>query len=181
MEENARKLLDDHGIVILPEEIDHDTFVLVLEATLIRKDAPITLHCHGEGGDSCVAGAIVDIIRHHGRVRGVLAGDANSCHGVIFASCTERYVYPGGRVGIHRVSQTEIRSVTADYAEGVAKLLESHDRRNAKIFASACRDQHHWHEAFWFEVIRVNPRALHHFDASFLIECGMARPISEMK
>lgn len=179
MTDNERKLLDEHGVLILPEEITHDTYALVAEALLIRKDKPMTLYCHGEGGDSCAAGAIVDLIRHHSLVTGLLVGEANSCHGIIFAACFRRYVYPGGIIGIHRVARPTLNHVSAEYAMAHYQDLESHDRRNAQIFADACESPYDGF-GFWFDMICANPRALKSLDASYLIECGMAQPIADL-
>lgn len=179
MTDNERKLLDEYGVLILPEDITHETYALVVEATLVRTGKPILMHCHGEGGDSCAAGAIVDIVRHHGDFTGILAGEANSCHGIIFAACAKRYVHPGGIVGVHRVARETLNHVSAEYAMAHYQDLESHDRRNAQIYASACQGSFVW-EKFWFDMISENPRALKRLDASYLIECGMAKPISEM-
>jgi ATP-dependent protease ClpP protease subunit len=137
------------------------------------------MHCHGEGGDSCAAGAIVDVITQHGQVTGLLAGDANSCHGIVFAACATRYVYPGGRVGVHRVALESLSYVTADYAFSKARNFEAHDARNARILAAACADQVNHGEGFWYRMIDANSRALHHVTAPDLIKYGLARPISE--
>jgi ATP-dependent protease ClpP protease subunit len=177
--DNERKMLEDHGILILPDEITHDTFVLIAEAILIRPRQSISLYCHGSGGDSCATGAIVDLIHHHGLFTGLLAGEANSSHGVIFASCFKRYVYPGGIVGIHRVARESLNHVSAEYAMAHYQDLESHDRRNAQIYANACEAAPHDSVDFWFKMISENPRALRSLDASYLIECGMAKPIAD--
>jgi ATP-dependent protease ClpP protease subunit len=179
MTDAQRALLEKHGLLILPDDITHETFALVVEATLICEGRPFTMHCHGEGGDSCAAGAIVDVITQHGQVTGLLAGDANSCHGVIFAACAKRYVYPGGRVGVHRVALESIGHVTADYAFSKARELEAHDWRNARILASACSDQTLYGDNFWYRMINDNSRGLHHLAAVKLIEYGFARPIRE--
>lgn len=180
MTDDERKLLEEHGVLILPEDIAHDAYVNIVEAALIRPDKPVTLYCHGAGGDSCTAGGIVDVIRRHGNVIGLLPGDADSCHGVIFAACATRYVYPGARLGVHRVVMGSLEHVTADYALKRAEGLQKHDVRNAHIFAQACTPDLRYDARFWLDAINDNPRALHHFDAAFLIECGMARPIAEM-
>jgi len=179
MDDQRRKLLDDHGVLILPEEIKHECYTLIVEAMLLRPHSPILLHCHGEGGDSCVTGAMVDTIRHHGQIIGVLAGEANSSHGVIFAACAQRYVYPGAMIGVHRVAQESLHHVTADYALDRGRENERHDQRNARILAEACTDQERHGYKFWYRKIAANTRALGFIPAIDLISYGFAKPIQE--
>src|SRR5688572_30087298 len=108
MEDKQRDLLDRHGVLILSEEIEHDTYVLLLEALLHLGDKPLTLHCHGNGGISAVSRAMVDLIRQHGNVTGLMAGECNSSHGIVWASCQQRYVYPHGALGVHMVAKSQL-------------------------------------------------------------------------
>ena len=107
MDERDLKLLKKRGIVVLPQEIEHDTYRMLLEALIIAKDRQVKLFCRGDGGCSRTALAMVDLIQHHGDVIGLLPGEANSSHVTIWAGCKERYVYPNGLIGLHKVAWAE--------------------------------------------------------------------------
>lgn len=182
MDDQQKSLLNDHGVLVLPEELDHAVFVLVLTACLMRPDKEIRLYCRGNGGGSRESYAIIDIIRQHGNVVGLLTSEANSNHGVIFAGCSRRYVYPLGQLGIHRTALSEMYHIDAPYAQNRYDEMESGDRSNARIYASACNDQKKYGESFWYRAIdKQGSRGLKQFDADFLIKCGMAMPISDLK
>lgn len=181
MDDQQKTLLNDHGVVVLPEELDHDAFVLVLTACLMRPDQEIRLYCRGNGGSCRSAFAIIDIIQDHGNVVGLLTSEANSNHGVIFAGCPRRYVYPRGMLGLHRTALDAMYHVDMPYAKNRFQELEVGDRANAKIFAAACSDQAQWGEDFWYSQLdQQGSKGLVQFDADFLIRCGMARPIREL-
>lgn len=181
MTDDERKLLDEHGVLILPDEINHGVFQLVLTATLARPDKPITLYCRGDGGDSCAALALVDVIQRHGQFIGLLPGEANSSHSVMWAACEQRYIFPGGSIGLHRCARIELQHVDAGYARRAADEFDRIDRQCARVMAGACANQETHGESFWYDVIdRTGSRGLTFFNAEFLIECGMAKPISEM-
>lgn len=182
MDDQQKVLLNDHGVLILPEELDHDVFALVLTACLMRPDQEIRLYCRGNGGDSRTSYAIIDIIQQHGNVVGLLTSEANSNHGVIFAGCPRRYVYPRARLGLHRTSLSEMYHIDAPYALNRHEEMETSDHTNARVYAAACKDQTQWGESFWYQQIdQQGSRGLILFDAPFLIECGMAQPISALK
>lgn len=182
MDDQQKALLNDHGVLILPDEIDHDVFALVLTACLMRPDQPIKMYCRGGGGDATAARGIVDVIQYHGQVVGLLPGEANSAHGTIFAGCSQRYVYPGACLGVHRVALGSIDSVDARYAKNWHVGFDILDRATAKTLAAACTDQKKYGESFWYKTIdKQGSSGLTRFDAAFLIKCGMAQPISELK
>lgn len=181
MTDAERELLEKHGVVALPEILDHDGYLLILSACLMRPDDPITLYCRGNGGSCRTANAIVDLVREHGQVRGVLLSEANSSHAVIFAGCPERYVYPHGLLGIHRTALEDMYHVDAPYARWQAEESDANDRYNAAIFAEACRGRAYYGVDFWYgEIEKAGSRGLKQFNAKFLIDCGMAVPVSEM-
>ncbi|HYE75876.1 MAG TPA: ATP-dependent Clp protease proteolytic subunit [Blastocatellia bacterium] len=182
MDDQQKALLNEYGVLVLPEELEHDAFALVLMACLMRPDKEIRLHCRGNGG-SCRAGmAIVDLVREHGQFIGLLTSEANSTHGVIFAGCPRRYVYPSGSLGAHRIALSEMYHIDAPYARNRYEEMETGDRYNAKILASACKDQKRWGEKFWYRQLnQQGSRGLKQFDAKFLIECGMAEPITALR
>jgi hypothetical protein len=180
MTDDERKLLEEHGVLVLPEELEHSVYVLVLTACLMRPDKEIRLYCRGNGGDTRASYAIIDLIHQHGNFTGLLPSEANSNHGVIFAACHRRYVYPYGQLGIHRTALSEMYHIDAPYAKNRYEEFEAGDRMNACVYGKACKDSR-WGEAFWYRQIDTQgSRGLVQFDAAFLIECGMARPIVEM-
>lgn len=182
MNEQQKALLNDHGVLVLPEELEHEAFVLVLTACLMRPDDEIRLYCRGNGGSCRTAFAIIDVIQDHGNVIGLLPGEANSNHGVIFAGCPRRYVYPLGMLGLHRTALDVMYHVDMPYAKNRYQELEVGDRANARIYAAACENQIQWGEEFWYRQIeQQGSKGLVQFDADFLIACGMARPAAELK
>ncbi len=182
MDDQQKALLNEHGVLILPESLEHDVFALVLTACLMRPDKEIRMYCRGNGGDCRASYAIIDIIQQHGNVVGLLTSEANSNHGVIFAGCPRRYVYPRGQLGIHRTALSEMYHIDASYALNRHEEMESGDRSNARIYSAACKDQKKWGEKFWYKQLdQQGSRGLKQFDADFLIKCGMALPISELK
>lgn len=50
MDEQAKSRLWEHGVLVLPDEIDPAAYELILDALLLRPDEPITLYCAGAGG-----------------------------------------------------------------------------------------------------------------------------------
>lgn len=179
--DQALKLLDTHKAIILPEDLDHDCYVLIQMACLMYPGDALTLYCRGDGGSCRTANAIVDIVRGHGKVRGVLAGEADSSHGIIFAGCPERYVYPHGAIGVHRTTVMQIDMVDAPYARNRFEDLESGDRTNARILAEACPAGSDLTAEWWYKQIDETGRGLRLFDSAFLISNGIAKPASELK
>lgn len=177
MEESVQKLLDKHGTLILPDEIEHDTYVTLLEALLHVGDNPLVLHCHGNGGISAVSRAMVDLIRQHGNVTGLMAGECNSSHGVVWSSCSRRYVYPHGALGVHRVAKSQLSTRTdAQTFEQFAVDFNRMDMENAHILADASNHSPEW----WYDVIKqAGSGGITMFTAQQLILMEMARPIAE--
>lgn len=180
MTDDERKLLEQSGAIILPEELEHPVYGLVLNACLLYSDKRLTIYCRGDGGSSRTANAIVDVVRQHGNVAGVLIGEANSSHGVIFAGCPQRYTYPNGLLGFHRTALEYIHGATGPYALNRAEDLERADRYNAQIYASACTPNGGYDASWWYDEIDKADRGMTLLSAFFLIECGMAKPIAEM-
>lgn len=177
MEDKTLALLDKHGALILPEEIEHSTYVLLLEALLHVGGKPLVLYCRGNGGSSRSAAAMVDLIRQHGNVTGLLPGEANSSHGIVFASCQQRYIYPHARLGIHQVSwdglSTRIDNPTLKL---IARDYRMSDTANAAILSDASNRSPEW----WLKMIKkAGSGGIIHFHAPELREMELARPIEE--
>ena len=177
LSDEAKTLLETRGLFVMPQEIDHEAFNLVVYVCALYADKPLTFHCQGDGGDCTAAMGIVDVIRHHGRVTGLLAGEANSCSGVIFAACNPRYVYPYGSIGIHASTMDQISRVDRAYAHTWTKELETTDRQFAEIYSDASDTG----VDYWHEMIKAQGgNGYNRLNASMIINRAMAHPISEM-
>jgi ATP-dependent protease ClpP protease subunit len=178
LDEKTEKLLVERGVLILPEEIDHGVYELVVEATLIMRGKRFALYCRGDGGCSRSALAIVDLLRGHGDVDGLLYGEANSSHATIWAGCARRWVSPGALIGVHMVSwgsiNTRMDSVTMHL---IATEYRSTESRVSDVLAAASNRPADW----WLKQIRETSGAVIQIPAAELIEMEMARPVGEYK
>lgn len=178
MDDEARKLLVKHGVLVLPEYITHDTYALVLEALLECEGQEMNLYCRGDGGSSRAALAIVDLVQQHGRVNGILPSEANSSHAIIFAGCPQRYVYPRASIGLHKVAfESGSTRVDSQYAQLIAQEYEAVEHLNADILAAASNKP----ARYWYDIIQsAGSAAVIQFDAAKLIEFHMAQPIAAL-
>lgn len=181
LSDEAKTLLDEHGVFVMPCEINHEAFKLVVYVCTHYAHKPLTFHCSGDGGDTAAALAIVSVIRQHGRVTGLLASEANSSSGVIFVACADRYVYPLGSLGVHGVALIELHRVDAAYAQTWLTELRASDKQIAEVFASACTATNHDVEFWLNEINRQGGNGYRRFDAAHLIACGLAKSVSELK
>jgi ATP-dependent protease ClpP protease subunit len=177
MDEQAKTLLTEHHIIILPEDINHATYVMMVEALHIMKDDPLALYCRGDGGETRCALAIVDLIKRHGKVTGILPGAAMSSHAMIFAACAYRYIYPNATIGVHQTAVSAIDTrFDSRYAQQIANEFDINDRQTAVIMAGASNKS----EDDWYEIIRsAGSGSYTCFNAEAMIEMNMARPIDE--
>lgn len=176
--DEAYKLLMEDDIIILPEEINHDTYVLLLRLLHSGRNKAIDLYCRGDGGSSRDALAMADLIRAHGEVTGLLAGAANSSHATIWASCATRYVYPLATIGLHRVSWSEVPHVDARSARLVSAEFEATDRCIAGILAGAAKPE--YNSDYWWTLLQdTGSRGVQEFTAQQMIDMGMALPIAK--
>lgn len=180
MNDEQRKLLEDHKTIILPDEIDHDAYQLIIEAAILYPDNEIDLYCRGDGGDARDAFAIVDVIRRHGRFIGLLAGEANSSHVTVWAGCSTRYVYPHSAIGVHRIgSQTMSGTITADVLEFMQKDYEYSENVVSEILAEISdKDVAFWNNQQQLGNVTYKTTM---FYANDLIQMGMALPIADRK
>lgn len=170
MDDAQRKLLDETGTIILPDEINHEAFELVAEACLRCPDRELKLICRGDGGDARAALAIVDVIRAHGKVTGLLPGTAISSHAVIFASCFNRKVYSGGSIGIHEVARGEVYNIDSRHARLLHADFERINLSNAIILATACAEPLYCLSTWWLNQINeTGSRGILTIDADDLI------------
>lgn len=177
MNETQERLLA-RGVIVLPQDIEHDTYQYVLEALLTRP-GPVRLYCAGDGGDSGSAFAIADLIREHGQVIGLLPGSAASNHVTVFAACGQRYVYPMGRIGVHKVAWANVNGRTDSQSLWVnAAAFEATERSIAALLASASRLDAEW----WFNKMQAaGSGGVVEFDADYIVKLGLARPVQEFQ
>lgn len=124
--------------------------------------------------------AIVDIIRAHGKVAGVLAGAAESAHGIIFAGCANRYCYPHASIGVHQIAWYNAGDLDGIEAAGIARWTELQERKGAALFASICKDGPYSTVNYWLDVMRqVGRKRVHDIQAAELVALGMAQPIGQ--
>lgn len=183
MNETHEKMLTERGVIVLPETIEHETYRDVLALLLLAEtawvDKPIRMFCAGNGGSAPAAIAIVDLIRAHGNVIGMLAGQADSSHAVIWAGCKARYIYPYGSIGVHclkwdglpeRQDRQSMRHRENELLIGEAAI--------AAVIGDACDAEHG--SDFWLEAMRkAGSDGVKLFTSGEVLMMGMARPISE--
>lgn len=165
----------EQGVIVLPYIIEHETYAMMVEA-LMMHPKPLKLYCRGGGGDVASAFAIIDLIREHGNVSGMLLGEANSSHGVIWAGCQKRYVYPNGVLGVHMPSQQWQGAVDSREAWLLALEMERYENQIAELYKSICSKEVDWKQA----MAATGSSGMRFLDASWLIENGMALPISAL-
>lgn len=173
----TQKALLEKGVVVLPDVIEHDTYLYVLEA-LIERPERVVMYCAGNGGSARDALAIVDLVQQHGHVVGMLMGFALSANSVIWASCIKRYVSPNGGIGVHRIASRQSDSLI-DIAK-VNLIAEEYtyiEARMIEIYAAASR----LHERTWHGILQEAGSDWYRwFGAAKLVgEMGMAQDISE--
>jgi ATP-dependent protease ClpP protease subunit len=177
MDDAQMKLLEEHKIIILPEQIAHDTYRLIVEATIRCPDDEIDLYCRGEGGYSADTFAIVDIIRRHGKFVGLALGAVVSSHVTIWASCQKRYVYPHGRLGLHSVlsgvSMPEYMDAKTFIQKG-SNCLHI-DQADAEILAGSSNKD----AIFWLDKINNAALGLEWITTAQIIQYDLAWPIAE--
>lgn len=181
MNETQEKMLSERGVIVLPEEINHQAYVdflsLLLLAESVWQDKSIRLFCAGQGGSAPDAIAIADLVRHHGRINGMLAGEAKSSHVTIWASCSRRYVYELATIGVHclqwsslntRQDRISLRQRDDELMVGEANI--------ARILADACYVE--YGHAFWLAAMReAGSDGVRTFNSPAVIKMGMAKPI----
>jgi ATP-dependent protease ClpP protease subunit len=173
-------LLDHHGVIVLPESIDHDAYRHVLEALHRAGSKPLTIYCDGDGGYGRNALSIAGLIQQHGNVTGILAFEAHSCHADVFMACQKRYVHPAAAIGIHMTAYSHIdKSVDRVHARNINAELERGECQIARIYAQACPNPEH-DETYWFNRLQETGSAgVQMIDADQLIQMGIARPIAK--
>ena len=178
MDDNARKLLDEKRTIILPGDLNHDAYEMIVEAALLYPDDEIDLYCRGDGGDARDGFAIVDVIRQHGRFIGLLTGESNSSHVTVWAGCNTRYVYPLSAIGVHRIGSQKMKgTITAEVLEFMKKDYEYSENAVSEILAEISdKDVEFWNNQQRMGNVTYKTTM---FYADELIEMGMALPIAD--
>lgn len=175
MDDAQRKLLEDRKTIILPEEINHDVYELIVEAAIRYSDDEIDLYCNGEGGYSGDAFAIVDVIKSHGKFVGLLLGAVVSSHALVWAACPTRYFYQSGKLGLHRVI---VGSISAPMDGGsLQQKADNHahiDRASSDIFAGASNRE----SQQWYDMIARATLGMVWLYADEIMACEMGLPIA---
>jgi ATP-dependent protease ClpP protease subunit len=172
MNELAWNLLKNRGVLILPEEIDHETYQMVVSAVLERPKDTIHLYCRGDGGYTRDTFSIIDLIQAHGKFVGILPGVAASSHAIIFAACASRIIYDYSNIGFHRVVTSNIPYVDAPAMQQMGEYNEWADRNSAKILAAATNED----VDYWMEKIASATLGLYWMDAAEIIRVGLGKP-----
>ena len=177
MTDPADYLLEKHGIINLPDEIDHAAYELILHRVLqgreLHGDKPLMLYCRCDGGSAWDAEAIVALIEADSNIDGILIGETMSAGAFIWASCARRYVYPEARLGIHP-TRRDVGYVTKDVLVGFAQEGDTVDRFQCLRYEKASRRDFGW----WWQKLHA-PGDVKWLDTKELVEIGMAKLYSE--
>lgn len=178
MDDKQRELLENHNVIILPDNINHDFYSFMVEAVIMYPDNEINMYCRGDGGSTRSAVAIVDLIKQHGNFTGLLAGEANSSHVTVWAGCTRRYVYPNAAIGVHKISwDLDNIIVTSEVAKTLMDDYEVSERIVSDILAGASnKDAQFWYDAQQFGNTAYKMKMFYYQD---IIAMEMALPIGE--
>lgn len=161
----------DNGIVICP---DLDSFDLTKFIDSFDEVTPcegwVELWINGNGGSTGAETAICDFLGVRGRVRGVMFGEANSAHGLIWACCPKRAVGRNAVLGVHRTQYTP-NSANYSVTDFRRATTESHywDERAAKRYAKISGKSEKW----WLRQMENAGNGLTIFTAKQLVKMGM--------
>lgn len=181
MDHLQKTLLDKRQIILLPEHIGHAEyerlFYLLEYAKSELPGRRIQLLCKGDGGDARSGWAVVQAIREHGAVDGVLNGEALSTHANIWAGCDRRYVLSLGAIGIHPVASTELTGfLDADTLAAYAHEYHEDDRRALSRFVEISRYEFDYE---WWSIRYFGAgQGVHMIDAEQIVDMGMATALS---
>jgi ATP-dependent protease ClpP protease subunit len=176
MTEDERALLEEVGIIILPARITHETYAMVAES-LVRREKAIRLLVNGTGGEISSAFAMVDLIREHGQVTGLLLGEADSSHGVIWLACRHRYVYPSAALGVHMPALERHGYVDSQEAYLVHLDMKRYEDLLVDLLQHSCPQD----IDFRTIVYSAGSSGMQYMDAKWLVDKGVALPSSQLR
>ena len=181
MNEIQVKMMQEYGALVLPEEIDHDAYMLVVEALHLAKSCghdELVFYCAGLGGEVNSALAIVDLIQAHGDVIGLLPGQADSSHAYVWLGCRERYVYPYASMGLHETKFIYQNGATVDrrFTQNFLGDVTSYNYRICRLLSDATTP--HRPIEFWeTQLSDIGSVGVRHYDDGELIRMGIAKAI----
>jgi ATP-dependent protease ClpP protease subunit len=179
-QQKAQPLLEQYGIIVAPNEIDHDTYLELSWALKIGREmhpeSPLELRCCGIGGEVSRSFAIYDLVQQDGNIDGIALGRVSSGHTIIWSGCNRRFVYPTALVSIHQTKNGAWLQgqLQRDYELGFERYKWG-NRQLVEIYAKSSNQG----ADFWHDKVFSAGAELLNFDASQLIELEMAAPISE--
>lgn len=177
MTDSADYLLEKQAIIVLPGEIDHAAYTMILHRIMqgreLHRDKPLQLYCRSDGGWAWDAEAIVALIEADGNIDGVLLGETLSSGAFIWASCTRRYVYPDARLGIHPTKR-DIGYRPGTELRGLVEEADWIDRFQCRRYYMSSNRDFDW----WWARLH-SPGDVKWLEATELIEIGMTRRIAE--
>lgn len=166
-------------ILWTPEDIDVDAYTSLATKIFKSLDKPLYLFCRGDGGGLRYTMAIIDAIKYHGDVTGLLLSESNSAHSLLFASCQHRYTFPSGRLGVHESGWMGDSELVMDttYAAFLSTDFAYYNNIMAQIYANSSNKK----ATFWKKAItKAASVRLTYFSANELISMGMALPVESL-
>lgn len=159
------------NFLMIPEVIDHTTPRTVIEA--LAKYEHLFILCDGPGGSIGSARTICAAIRYHGHVTGIILGESNSAHSLIWSSCQTRYAAPYAIIGIHMVSwDFEHLRLDAQVGKLIGTDYGNSDNWQAEIYAGASDQPVSW----WKRTLKTTGSGhLRDLEYQWLKAHGMAR------
>lgn len=154
------------NVLVLPDAIETETFLSVLELTEDRQ--PIDVYIAGSGGNIDTGIMIGEYLKSID-ARGVLTGPARSAHSVIWAMCPTRVMYRYASIGVHQVYIHGAGDLSLSEAEDFARSLRSTNNHLIEIYEAASQRNAMW----WREQLRESFGPLCEIHAPELVEIGM--------
>jgi ATP-dependent protease ClpP protease subunit len=179
-QQKAQPLLEQHGIIIAPEEINHDTYIELSWALRIGRELhpaqPLEFRCCGVGGESSRSFAIYDLVQQDGNIDGIALGRVSSGHSIIWSGCNRRFVYPTAMVSVHQSKNGSWQQgqVQRDYELGYEQTKWTNSRLVEIYEKVSNQGADYWHDKVFGAGME-----LFNIDANQLVELDMAKPISE--
>lgn len=177
MTPEQKQLIDERGLIVLPDTIEPELFELFVYAMHIRESKPITVYCRSDGGDARTGEAVAELIRLHGDVTGIIHGACLSAAVTIFAACQRRFACEFAWLGLHtgafgsdgyRMDEPEL--------DALKKEIAKSDRMQAKLLQRASNASFD----LWLGKIQsANHRAVIMVESDDLFLYELAKPIKE--
>ena len=179
-QEKKQPLLEAYGIIVAPNESDHDTYIEWSWALKIGREihpeCPLEIRCCGIGGEVSRSLALYDLIQADGNIDGIALGRVSSGYSIAWSGCNRRFVYPTAVVSIHQAKNGAWQQgqFQRDYEIGHerykwcnSKLIEIYE----KISNQGAN--------YWHDKVYSTGMEMLNFDAEQLIKLDMAMAISE--